>query len=139
MTVPIEMLKDMVDILYRKGAICDFGINESLLQVTVELACTRYPGKAVRAIKQWVWWDLDVSAKARRQYEASGIQPAIMFSTYLVWDSGDRWSEGWNVKTTALVSFEENCFFITRNTVYILVGNGYRKTVDPQLAASVYF
>ena len=139
MTIPIDAIQDVADMLYRKGSACDFGIDESQLTPMIELAFARYPSKGVSAVKDWKWWDFEVSLDARDRYEAAGVQPAILFADYLIWDSRGRWSEGWNVRTTALVAFEENCLFITRNTVYILVGSGHRKTVDPGLAASLYF
>ncbi|MFO1387703.1 DUF6957 family protein [Cellvibrio sp.] len=139
MIAPMDALQGVADALYRKGTPCDFGIDDSCLPAMIELAFARYPNKAVRAVKDWAWWDLAISNESRPQYAAAGVQPAIVFSTYLIWDSREQWSEGWNVKTTVLVSFEENCMFITRNTVYILVGHGYRKTVDPQIVASLYF
>lgn len=75
------------------------------------MAFARYPTRKVRAVKQWMWWDFDVSEETRLQYAASGVQPAIIFANYLIWDSSNKWKEGWNVKTTALVTFAENCFF----------------------------
>jgi hypothetical protein len=105
----------------------------------IDMASTCYPNKVIRAVKNWMWSDFEVSEEALGCFQESGIQPAIMFAHYLIWDSSGRWQEGWNVKTTALVSFEENCFFITRNTVYILVGKGHRKNVYPQAAASLHF
>jgi hypothetical protein len=125
--------------LYETGVICDFGIDESLLPAMIDMAKTCYPNRAIRAVKNWMWWDFEVSEETRKLFQESGIKPAIVFAHYLIWDSSRRFQEGWNVKTTALVRFEENCFFITRNTAYILVGKGHRKTVDPQVAASLHF
>jgi hypothetical protein len=139
MTSPNDAIQIVADMLYSTGVVCDFGVDESLLPAMIDMAQTRYPSKAIRAVKNWMWWDFEVSEEARGRFQESGIQPAIVFAHHLIWDSSKRMSEGWNVKTTALVTFEENCFFITRNTVYILVGKGHRKTVDPQIAESLHF
>lgn len=139
MTELKDAVQKVADILYRNGDICDFGVEESLLPKMVELAQNRYPHKKIRAVKQWMWWDYDIPVETCAKFSAAGVQPAIVFSTYLIWDSSGQWEEGWNVKTTPLVTFEENCFFITRNTVYILVGQGHRKRVDPAAASSIYF
>lgn len=139
MTTPIDAIQEVVGMLYSTGVICDFGIDESRLPTIIDMAKTRYPNRAIRAVKNWMWWDFEVSEETRKLFQESGIQPAIVFAHYLIWDSSKRFQEGWNVKTTALVSFEENCFFITRNTAYILVGKGHRKTVDPQVAESLHF
>lgn len=134
-----EVVKEVADLLYSKGCICDFGIDESCLPKMIEQARTCYPGKGISAVKEWMWWDYDISDEDKSRYMQSGFQAAILFANYLIWDSRGRWPEGWNVKTSALVSFEENCFFITGSTVYILVGNGHRKMVDPQLVAGIHF
>lgn len=134
-----DAVQQVADLLYVRGTACDFGVDESFLPVIIETTKKRFPHKGISAVKQWMWWDYDISEDDRNHFVASGVQPAIVFANYLLWDSRDRWPEGWNVKTTPLVSFEENCLFITRNTVYILVGKGQRKTVDPRHAASIYF
>lgn len=139
MTFPIDAVQEVASVLYGRGDACDFGIDESRLPEMIDMAFARYPTRKVRAVKQWMWWDFDVSEEARLQYAASGVQPAIIFANYLIWDSSNKWKEGWNVKTTALVTFEENCFFITHRTVYILVGQGNRKTVNPDVANKIHF
>lgn len=139
MNSPQEAVKEVADLLYCKGDICDFGIDESQLPKMIVQASTCYPNKGISVVKQWIWWDYDISDEDKNRCTESGFQPAIIFANYLIWDSRGRWPEGWNVKTSALVAFEANCFFITRSTVYILVGKGHRKMVDPQLVASIHF
>lgn len=129
----------MVDLLYSKGAACDFGIDEAMLAPMIEIVSTRYLGKGICAVKNWMWWDYEISDEVRQHFIDAGVHPAIVFANYVMWDSRDRWPEGSNVKTTPLVAFEENCLFITRNTVYILIGEGHRKTVDPYVADKVRF
>lgn len=138
MTSPNECVQELADLLYDKGIFCDFGIDESSVPRQIEMVQERYPNKAISAVKNWIWWDLDVSEEARLYLEANKILPAMIFANFLIWDSRGRWSEGTSVLTTPLVSFEENCLSITRNTVYILVGKGSRKTVDPEVAGKFY-
>jgi len=139
MTSPIDAVERVTDTLYRKGVACDFGIDESQLPQMIEQASACYPSKGISVVKQWMWWDYDISDEDKNRFIESGFQPAIIFANYLIWDSRGRWPEGWNVKTSALVAFEANCFFITRSTVYILVGKGHRKTVDSQVVAGIHF
>jgi hypothetical protein len=139
MTAPIDAIQKVACMLYNTGVVCDFGVDESCLPGMIDMARVRYPSKAIRAVKNWMWWDFEVSEETHSHFQEKRVQPAIIFAHHLIWDSSKRWSEGWNVKTTALVTFEENCFFITRNTVYILVGKVHRKTVDPQAAVSLHF
>jgi len=134
-----DAVQQVADLLYTKGDVCDFGVDELYLPQMIERASERYPTKGISAVKQWMWWDYNISDDDKKRFTDSGVQPAIIFANYLIWDSRGRWPEGWNVKTTLLVSFEDNCFFVTRNTVYILVGKGHRKTVDPQLVHNIHF
>ena len=139
MNSPQEAVRQVADLLYCKGNICDFGAEELCLPQMIEQARKCYPNKGISAVKQWMWWDYDISDDDKNRFMESGFKPAIIFANYLIWDSRERWPEGWNVKTSALVAFEANCFFITRSTVYILVGKGHRKVVDPQLVAGIHF
>ena len=139
MTSSNDAIQEVAGMLYSPGIDCDFGVDESLLPVMIEIARGRHPNRAVRAVKNWMWWDFEVSETDLHRFEENGVKPAMLFAHYLIWDSRGHWSEGWNVKSTVLVKFEENCFFITRNTVYILVGKGSRKVVDPDVTASLHF
>lgn len=139
MPPPNDAISNVIGMLHSSGADCDFGVDESHLSAMIDLATGRHPNRAVRAVKNWMWWDFEVSETDLHRFEENGVKPAMLFANYLIWDSRGQWAEGWNVKSTPLVKFEENCFFITRNTVYILVGKGTRKTVDPDIAASLYF
>lgn len=44
-------------------------------------------------------------------------QPAILYVHDLLMDSSGQWEAGWKVKSTALASFEDDCYFLTRNLV----------------------
>lgn len=139
MTTAQDAVQQVADLLYARGTPCDFGIDELSLPEIIETTRSRFPNKSISAVKNWAWWDYDISESDRKHFVANGVQPAIIFANYLIWDSRGRWPEGSNVKTTPLVNFEENCLFITRNTVYIIVGKGQRKTVNPHHASSLYF
>ena len=139
MSSPNDAISDVIGMLHSPGSDCDFGVDESHLSAMIDLARGRYPNRAVRAVKSWMWWDFEVSKAELARFVSIDVKPAMIFAHYLIWDSRGQWAEGWNVKSTPLVKFEENCFFITRNSVYILVGKGTRKPVDPNVAASLYF
>ena len=53
-------------------------------------------------------------------------------------DEAGRFLPGEWVRTSPLVSFTENCIFETKNTVYLLVGKGSRKTIPLDTAMSFY-
>lgn len=134
-----EIVRDLTGMLYDEGDACDFGVDESNLAGMIELAGVRHPDKPIRAVKDWVWWDLDITDEQKDQFTAQNLIPSIIFATHLISDSSGCFSIGWNVKTTELVVFEENCLFVTRRTVYILVGKGSRKLVELSMARSIFF
>ena len=49
-----------------------------------------------------------------------------------------RFDVGDWVRTTALVNFSEGCFFQTRNTLYVLVGDGQRKQAEFSTVMSLF-
>ncbi|WP_341303242.1 hypothetical protein [Pseudomonas sp. TMP25] len=81
-------------------------------------------------IKDWVWIDLSVTDHEREQLLAAGIQPVMIYSHSVLFDSARRFDVGDWVRTSPLVTFTEGCFFRTRNSLYVLVGDGVRKRAD---------
>ena len=81
-------------------------------------------------VKDWVWNDLTLSTAQQEQFRAAGRQPVILYSHSVLYDSARRFDVGDWVRTTPLVSFSEGCFFQTRNTLYVLVGDGLRKQTE---------
>jgi hypothetical protein len=134
-----DFVRQMFALLYQRGAPTDIGCDESLKDKMIALAETRHPNKNICVVKDWKWWDYDVNEDEYKSYRDAGFFPSLIFANYMVWDKCKRWPEGYNVKTSMLVTFEENCFFITRSTVYILLGPGQRKAVNPDAANAIGF
>ncbi len=134
-----DNLNQITSLINDAGGHCDYGGNESELDYLIDTAQSKYPDKGVCAVKNWVWWDLDVDEKGQQYFASRCVHPSIIYAKYVIWDKFNRWPQGSYAKTTLLFNFEEECFFITTNTVYILVGPGTRKTVAPDLVASIQF
>lgn len=81
-------------------------------------------------VRDWVWIDLTLSASDLEQFRAAGQQPVVMYSHSVLYDSARRFDVGDWVRTTPLVSFSNGCFFRTRNSLYVLVGDGVRKRAE---------
>lgn len=81
-------------------------------------------------IKDWVWIDLILTDQEREQLNAAGQQPVVLYSHSVLFDSNRRFDVGDWVRTSPLVTFSDGCFFRTRNSLYVLVGDGVRKRAD---------
>ncbi len=135
----LDILHRIDNLLNAKGEECNFGCDESKLHESIQLAQLRYPDKGVCAVKAWSWWDFEVDEETRVMFLKQGTLASVIYSSYVIWDERERWLIGDSVKTSVLVNFEDNCYFITRSSVYILVGRGTRKLVDPFVVNQVHF
>ncbi|WP_235869711.1 MULTISPECIES: DUF6957 family protein [Pseudomonas] len=82
-------------------------------------------------VRDWIWLDLDIPDRLQGELQLAGVKPVVMFAHNIVYDSARRWGEsGAFVRSTALRSFSEGFVFQTRNTNYLLLGDGVRKRTD---------
>jgi len=136
-------LSQMHEMLYGKGESSDYGCGEEKINEMLIKAQKIDPYKKIRVIKEWQWWDLQFydNEMANEILKRENFEPSIIYSHYLISDSSGEFRQGYNVKTTILKKFHKdtNCIFETKNTFYIMVGNGVRKKVDAILATSIYF
>jgi hypothetical protein len=102
----------------------------------IALAQSLAPGKPYCTVKDWIIADLDL-ADYPEFHDEQNRDPAIMYSHYVLTDEAGRFRRGDWVRSTLLVSFSHGCIFESRNTVYVLIGPGFRKKVDPKLVMSV--
>lgn len=77
MTVPNDAIQEVAGMLYSAGVVCNFGVDESLLPAMIDMAQTRYPNKVIRAVKNWMWWDFEVSGGDSRSL--SGALRKLLF------------------------------------------------------------
>jgi hypothetical protein len=134
----MEVIQDIADLLHEPGTFFEFGCNESEIPQFVEISKQKFGRKKYCAVKDWTVWDLNINEDGVRLLANHGVMPSILYAKYVIDDSAGRFSIGNYVMSTPLVELADGCFFITRNTVYILVGDGTRKIVNPDLVSSVY-
>jgi len=135
----LDDLDRISDLLNALGNQCEFGCAEADLESIKQSALQIKGAKNVRAVKNWTIWHLDVNESDANVLTKLGFQPQVMYSSNIVFDLHEPYLLGTCVRTTPLVKFTENCLFETKNTIYILVDRGTRKTVDPKLAMSIFF
>ena len=85
-----------------------------------------------RIVRNWIWADLDVDENVIKDLETRNLKPIMVYAHTVMYDSNHRFEPGNWVRTTPLVKFTPPCFFQTQNTVYILLGEGKRKTTSVQ-------
>lgn len=95
------------------------------------------PGKPYCSVRQWVLVDLDISEDKKALVTEQGFQPILLYAHTVVTDSARRFAPGDWVRSTLLVDLKSNCLFETKNSVYILLGAGSRKTADPAVVTSI--
>lgn len=130
-----DQLNQISSLLYEKGEAFDIGCAYEKNPEIFEHWQRKASEKRVRAVKDWCWWDLRVPEGVELP---SGINPALIYSQYIISSSDGMYKEGSWVRSTALIELHDGYVFETRNTFYILVGPGTRKTIEPEQALSIF-
>ena len=132
-----ELMDQMAAILV-KGESCDFGCSLEKVEYMKNRCHDISPGKAWSVVSSWHIWDLkcsddEISYLKNKQ----GLKPTLLYSENVLEDQKQR---GFGcVKTSLLKEIHHSCIFETKNTFYILVGTGTRKTITPAQANAVFF
>lgn len=92
------------------------------------------PNKPYCSVRKWIIIDLDISDQARELFSRKDIQATFLYAQEVVHDSKGRFSPGNWVRSTALVNIASGYLFETRNTVYVLLGDGRRKIISAETA-----
>jgi hypothetical protein len=89
-------------------------------------------------VRQWIWIDLLMPETVLEELKRDGRQPVMLYAHEVVMDSRNRFQPGDWVRSTPLLSFTDGCFFRTRSTVYVLLGNGLRKSSELSTVIKVF-
>lgn len=101
----------------------------------IALAKQLSPVKRYCLVKDWVLVDVTFS---RGERLPDGVKPRVLYSGSIIRDEACRFPVGGWVRSTFEVSFSRGCLFETRNTVYVLSGEGRRTTCDWQHLAALF-
>ncbi|MGK4361526.1 DUF6957 family protein [Ectopseudomonas chengduensis] len=89
-------------------------------------------------VRDWIWIDLILTEEEQAILRPSGREAVMLYAHSVLYDSERRFDVGDWVRTTPLVSFSEGCFFLTSNTLYVLVGDGQRKQAEFSTVMSLF-
>lgn len=111
------------------GNISEFGCINSEILECIKYARKHNPGKGLCLVKNWMILDCvygDVpGSRVKRNEKIS----SLLYGGGVLFDSPPRFGVGRRILSSPLVSLEHPGFFITTNTVYLLVGQGSRKKI----------
>lgn len=129
----------LAKLLSDPGESFEFGIEECNAEKYIQIAAQWFPEKPYCLVRNWVLWDLIVTEREAEGFKVMGFQPIILHAKFVVFDETGRAEHGYFRMSTPLVTLREPCFFVTKNTVYILTGEGTRKLVDQKSVMSFYY
>ncbi|RZO09559.1 hypothetical protein EKG40_08255 [Pseudomonas moorei] len=96
--------------------------DDELIRLTQEA----YPSKPYCIVRNWMLLDVMLSERLRKEITVGGQQPVVLYAQNVVKDSGGRRQPDDSVCTSFQVFFDD-CFFETKDTLFILAGRGSRK------------
>lgn len=107
-------------------------------EILIGLVQALYPGKPYCLVEAWTIFKIDVTEDELAKIQAAGQMPLIVFARNVRFDSERRFDIGDWVRTTLATSFQEGFLFETRNTVYVLCGDGHEKATSLKTALSFF-
>lgn len=124
------------------GLLGDPGISivgsEYSLEDAMAAARKRYKWMPLCAVEEWIILDAIVTDEERAKVTAAGCQPMFMFAHKVVDDEQRRFEPGHWVRSSMGTAFKEGYLFETRNTVYVLLGPGHRKSASIEAIFSLF-
>jgi hypothetical protein len=131
-----------VDGIIEDGLLGDPGISlmgsELSLDEAVALARKRYKRMPLCAVEEWIILDAIVTDNERTKVAAAGCQPMFMFAHKVMHDEQRRFEPGHWVRSSMGTAFNDGFLFETRNTVYLLLGPGHRKSSSIEAIFSLF-
>lgn len=100
------------------------GCDPEQMYEAIDVARSTAPTKPVRAVIGWFWCDVfDLNEE-----DTLGGEPSLSFLQVMkvIFDDSLKSFLARSVVTSPLVRFHDRVIFETRNTSYVLVGNGLR-------------
>jgi proteasome assembly chaperone (PAC2) family protein len=134
-----QSVRDVASLLNDPGSFYEFGCHERDFEKFIQLSTEKYPGKPYCLVRDWVLWDVKTNDAEMKMFEENSIKPVIVHARCVIEDQTGRTSYGHYRISTPLVEMIEPCFFVTRNTVYLLAGSGTRKTVNARDVTAVFY
>jgi hypothetical protein len=112
--------------------------SELTLEEVMVQARKRYRWMPLCAVEGWVILDAIVTDAERAKVVAAGCQPMFLFAHKVVHDEQRRFEPGHWVRSSMGTTFKEGFLFATRNSVYVLLGPGHRKSSSIEAIFSIF-
>lgn len=112
--------------------------SELSLEDAMAAARKRYKWMPLCAVEEWTVLDAIVTDEERAKVTAAGCQPIFLFAHKVVHDEQRRFEPGHWVRSSMGTAFKEGYLFETRNTVYVLLGPGHRKSASIEAIFSLF-
>lgn len=126
----MDALDKVAALLYGSGEVMP-GIQMSWEQARKRAeASSRPEWMPFCIVEDWIWIDLVLSEEQQGMFRSAGYQPVMLYAHNVLFHSERRFDVGDCVRATPLVSFSEDCFFQSKHTLYVLVGDGQRKQAE---------
>lgn len=131
-----------MDGIIEDGLLGDLGVSlmgsDLALEDAMVVARKRYKWMPLCAVEEWIILDAIVTDAERAKVAAAGCQPIFMFAHKVVHDEQLRFEPGHWVRSSMGTAFKEGYLFETRNTVYVLLGPGHRKSSSIEAIFSLF-
>lgn len=112
--------------------------SELGLEAVMAAARKRYKWMSLCAVEEWIILDAIVTDEERAKITAAGCQPMFMFAHKVVDDEQRRFEPGHWVRSSMGTAFNDGFLFETRNSVYVLLGPGHRKSASIKAIFSLF-
>lgn len=107
-------------------------------EALIHIAQTRFPNKGFCIDQQWTIVRAIASDGDLTKIHAHGYLPLFVFAEKVILDSRGHFDYGNWVRSTMAISFQDGYLFETKNTVYVLVGDGDEKSANLAGILSLY-
>lgn len=131
----LESIKNTIQGL-PKPSLCLYGCLESEIEQQLELATSLFPWHKQRVVRNWKWFDIEGTDADKKAAMSVGLILTFLFSEDITEVANTKVFD-W-VRTTMLSHFNKPGLFATKNTVYVLVGNGEYYSVSEKTAYKLF-
>lgn len=80
-------------------------------------------------VRRWIILDVLVSAERHKSISEQGLQPTVLYSQALIYDSAGNAHVG-NSEVSDYLKVLQGCFFETQERLFILAGSGARRHIS---------
>ena len=107
-------------------------------ETLIQLVQSRFPNKGFCIVQQWTIVRAIASDGDLIKIHVHGHLPLFVFAEKVILDSRGRFDYGNWVRSTMAISFQDGFLFETKNTVYVLAGDGDEKSASLAAILSLY-